>query len=274
MIPRSGVTLLVASAAVLAGCSGFLTDTTPSPTATPAPVPTVSSPTSGPIEVPGLSAEGIEDPFELVVAHQTTLSRLSHTRRTTATERFTNGSLRRRTTAVLRVIPTDAGTRYLRTLTFEGPVEPAETIYPDATRIETYGADRAYVRVTYPNGTMAVESFRRDDVHNPQTLALVVAAFETRIAGRTPCGERACYEVRSTALETPRYLASALVVAGERNVTNGTLVAFVDERGLVHEYRVRYTVETARGAYVATRRVRLALGKTTIERPEWAETQG
>lgn len=277
MATRVAFALLVASAAVLAGCSGGLTDGTqsPRPTATPAPVPTVSSfPNPRVEEVPGLSSDGIEDPFRLGSAHRAILSNQSHTRWRTVTERFADGTLRRRTTAVTRVVPGQDQHRYLRERTFEGPVPPTGTIYPNATQIEAYGADRAYVRATYPNGSTTVASFRRND-GNDRTLAVVLAAFETRIAGRTSCGSRTCYVVRSTALETPQYLAGAFVAFEDWAVTGGSLVAFIDGRGLVHEYRVRYTVETPIRRYWAVRHVRYAaLGETTIERPEWAETQG
>ena len=56
-------------------------------------------------------------------------------------------------------------------------------------------------------------------------------------------------------------------------MTEGTLFALIDERGLVREYRVRYTVATPNETYTAVRHVRVvALGETAVEKPGWVDT--
>jgi hypothetical protein len=278
MVPRLPAVVVLACLTVLAGCGGFF-GSDPSQTATPsvtaAPVPT-NTPTpdhSSVRDVPGLSADGVENPFVLARAHRAVLSNLSYTQRTNETTRFLNGSLRLRSTSVNRVVPTNGTPRFLRVTTYEGPVSPVFRPYPTATRVETYADDRAHIRFTFPNGTTSVLSFNRTGGRS-SSLELTFAAFETRIAGTTACGSHTCYRVRSTALDTPAYLADTLRLREASRVQNGSLVALVDDRGLVRENRVRYTVETPPRTYTGVRHIRYtALGETTVGAPDWVNVQ-
>lgn len=273
MPSHSLLVLALASAAMLAGCGGYL-GTDPSQTSTPkitaAPVPTdIPTPDRSVRKVPGLSEHGVANPFELGRTHRAVLSNQSYTQQTNETTRFANDSLRLQTTTVVRVVQADDGTRTLRETAYDGPVSPAATPFSTAARIESYADERAHVRVTFRNGTTAVQSFDRTGVQS-HTLELVFSAFETRIAGTIECGNRTCYVVRSSLLDSPGSLADALVRVEGGNVRNGSLLALVDERGLVHEYQVRYTVETPSHTYTAVRRVHYtALGETVVERPDW-----
>lgn len=266
----------IACLLVLAGCGGFASGgdgaASPTPTATAAPVPTDSpTPRPGPGDVPGLSARDVEDPFALARAHRTMLANTTYTVRTNETTWFPNGTLRSRAVTVSRVEPGSLFDRYHSVTTFGGPVAPAGVPYPNATRVETYAGELVYLAVTYPNGTTTYRSFRPSDFRR-RTLALLFSSFETRVVGRTACGNETCYRVASTALDAPGFLAAAFVRLPDRSVVDGSLVALVDRRGFVRAYRVRYRVETPDGTYTAVRRVTYSgLGETTVERPAWVE---
>jgi hypothetical protein len=192
----------------------------------------------------------------------------------TEISRFSNGSLRLNETRINRVVPTDTTTYSIQhaTSTFEGPVEPRYPFHPTAIRVERYAAEQHHLRFTFPNGTTTVISFDRNSDGRTPTLELVVAAFDTQVAGRTPCGPHSCYRVRSTELGDPDHLERAVLLPEEWTVTDGTLFALIDERGLVREYRVRYTVATPNETYTAVRQVRYtALGETVVVKPGWVD---
>lgn len=258
---------------VLAGCGGFF-GTSPSQadssTITAAPVPTDITTLEHAGAVPGLTEDGISNAYELGRAHRAVLSNRSYTERLNETTRFVNGSLRLRTTSVMRAVPTDDGTRYRRETVYAGPVPPTDTPFPAADRIQLYGDERVHVRVTLPNGTTRVQSFDRTN-RQTHTMELVFSAFETGIAGVTACGNQSCYRVRSTTLDSPGNLADALLqVEGRTYWRNSSLFVLIDKRGFVHEYRVRFTVETPTHTYTVVRRVRfMDIGETAVERPDW-----
>lgn len=263
---------------ILAGCSGFFgadTTTSASPTSTPAPVPSdAPTPDQALQAVPGLSAEGVEDAFALGRAHRAVLANVSYTQRVTEPSRFANGTLRLNTTTVTRVEPMNTTTRWSRVTTYEGRVDPVFRPHPTAIRVETYAAVRIHHQVTFPNGTTTVHSFDRDFGVELHTLEQTIAAFDTTVRGRTTCGDRTCYRVRSTALTAPWTLSDAVNIRDEWTVRNASLFALVDDRGLVREYRVRYSVETSMYTYTAVRHVRYtAFGDTTVETPDWVTQQ-
>lgn len=272
-VSRPRPTLALLCVVLLAGCGGMLgsdTAAAPTPSNTPAPVPSDTATPDAVREVPRYSEDGIENPFALGRAHRAVLANASYTRRLTESTRFADGSLRLNTTAVTRVEPTNATTRSYSVTTYEGPVEPIATPNPTADRVEIYGDERFYVRFTFPGGTTTVRSLPRTFDGRAGTIESVIAAFNTTVRDRTACGDRTCRRVRSTELAAPWLLSDAVRLPDDWTVRNATLFALVDSRGLVHEYRIRYAVETPTSTYAAVRRVRYtALGETVVRKPDW-----
>ena len=111
-VTRRSLALIGVCVLLTAGCSGFLggeTPTSPTTTTTPAPIPSDTvTPDRSVRQVPGLTEQGVENPFALGRAHHAVLSNVSYTQRTTEISRFSNGSLRRNVTRNHRVAPSDA----------------------------------------------------------------------------------------------------------------------------------------------------------------------
>lgn len=178
------------------------------------------------------------------------LANTTYTVRTNQTTWFQNGTLRSHRSVVSKVESRPLGDRVRSTTVYAGPVGPARVAHPTAARVETYVDTQVHHAVTYPNGTTTYRSFRHTDFER-RTLELVLSSFETRVTARTTCGNRTCYRVESTTLNAPGFLAAAFVRMPDHTVSGGTLTGFVETRGLVVEYRVRYLVETPEDVYTA-----------------------
>lgn len=280
MCSRSHLILTLTGVMILSGCGGFFgvsPSQTAHPTVTSAPVPTDMPESDHTASlVPGLSEDGISNAYELGRAHREVLSNRSYTERLNETTRYANGSLRFRSISVVRATPTDGGHRSIGETVYDGPVTPPDTPFPAAERLQLYSDGQVHVRVTFLNRTTSVESFDRTN-RVSHTMELVFSAFETRIDGTMACGNRSCYRVRSTVLDSPGYLDDALLAGqfeGRTYWRNSSLVALIDDRGFVHEYRVRFTVETSRYTYTVVRRVSYSsIGETVVERPDWVPDQ-
>jgi len=275
MATRHLAALALVGVLALAGCAGLFGGDSGGTTTPPsAAAPAESTPTPSPDNSaypPGLSENGVENAFELARTHRALLANRSYTRLVTTTTRYANGSLRYRTRTRTRSVPTEGEPRYHSVRTFAGPAQDRLSSYPNGERIETYAAERTGVHIVRPDGSNT-ELVSRSDL-NRQILEVTFHAFDVRLAPPTSCGDLTCYRLRSTNLIAPSRLKESLVRRAGWEVTQGALVAVVDERGLVREYRVEYAVETPTESYTAVRTVRFsAIGETTVERPDWYGT--
>jgi len=275
MATRHLAALALLGVLALAGCAGlFGSDPTGTTTPPSAAAPVASTPTPSPgggAYPPGLSENGVDNASELARTHRALLANRSHTKLVNETTRYANGSLRYRTRTRARSVPTDGEPRYHTVQTFAGPAQERLSPYPEAERIERYAAERTGVHIVRPDGSNT-ELVSRSDLHR-EVLEVTFHAFDVRLAPPTACGDLTCYRLRSTKLTAPERLGQSLVRRAGWEVTQGSLVALVDERGLVREYRVEYAVETPSESYTTVRTVGItAVGNTSLERPAWYGT--
>lgn len=275
MATRHLAALVLVGLVALAGCAGLFGSETPGSTTEATALEPAESTTLPPGDAdrfpPGLSRTGVVSDAALARAHRALLANRSHTTLVTETTRYANGSLRYRVRSRTRSVPADGKPRYYSVKTFAGPAQQRLSPYPDAERIETYAAERTGLHIVRPNWANTELVSRTPSTR--QVLEATVGAFDVRLAPPTACGDLTCYRLRSTNLTAPSRLSESLVRPAGSEVTQGSLVAVVDERGLVREYRVEYAVETPAESYTAVRTVRLtAVGDTTVERPDWYGT--
>lgn len=275
MAPRRVVALALVGVLALAGCAGLFggdsAGTTTPPTADAPTGATVTTPSTETGYPPGLSESGVDNAFELGRAHRALLENRSYTKLVNDTTRYANGSLRYRTRIRARSVPTDGDPRLHVVQTFAGPAQDRLSAYPDAERIETYAAERTGLHIVRPNGSNTELVSRWSPTL--RVLEVALEAFEVRLAPPTPCGNLTCYRLRSTNLTAPERLSESFVRRDGWTVTGASLVAVVDERGLVRQYRLEYVVETPARTYNAVRTVRItAVGETEVERPDWYGT--
>ena len=275
---RSTVTILVfVSLMAVAGCEMPFSDGdggTTAPTVTPAPVPTDEpTPTAVPQLAPGLTSEGVTDPFALAAAHATVLDGSAYTVRRNLTVRYANGSLYTQQSTDARIAANR--TRYYVVQNVSGAIVVVESsstaTYSDGERLlvartlngrRSYGMPRDLDREPAPAHELFSGSPPGDErIYNFFT------AVETRVIGeRTRNG-------------TTRYrLVGADVTGGADfgnqfgDPRNVTARAIIDSQGIVHEYRLRYE-GTLNGANITVfRRAQYTeVGSTTVERPPWYE---
>lgn len=263
-VPR--VPTAVALLVVLAGCQG-IAPAAETPTLTPVAVPT-EVPTERPPRMlaPGMTERGVTDPSALAAAHAEALDGTSVTFRANYTERGPNGTVRSRTVTTVQF---GAGDRY-RYVRIDG--DPRG----DVQRVERWSnGERVLERRVDGNDT--VQRVLRDADGRPlapaaalpvepaarRGIGQVFRAMPTTIAGQEVRNGTTYYRVVSTGLATPN--PSAL--------RDASLTALVDERGIVHRYRLTYTTDRGGDAgpvhVVATVRF-TAIGTTTVECPTWA----
>lgn len=236
------VCLLVA----LAGCNGVVTPDRPAPT--PATVPDDRP--------PGVSATGEVRTVALLENHTAALGDRSVTLRERRVERFANGTLRRNRTATLYA----GGESYYLDERYRGE--------------NPWGSSAGSVRYEqWGNGSVGVEAVTTDEgrrygVERPDIatvtrfdrLYLLFSTLEPTVVRDSGDG----VVVRATGV-------TGVDIGGPvRNARNVTLVARIDEAGLVREYRLAYT-GTVDGATVrVTERAAFTdLGRTTAPRPAW-----
>lgn len=273
--------LLVAALVVVAGCSspasaptGTGTGTATA-TATAAPVPT-DRPSA--FLAPGVTPRGVVDPVALARAHRQTLGRTSVTVHVEESHRYANGTLRWRRTATQRV---DARGRTVRSHyvgEFEGAGRGSGLLsgfvrFPDATRVERYTVgDGAYHRYRFPSGdTWYVGAASPDPRLVDPGLVPLFWAVEARVTAREVRDGTAYYRLEGSEVADPATFGRVFAGGRFADVRDVSLEATADERGIVHRYRLTYTLVRADGVLVrGTESVRFAdVGTTTVERPAW-----
>jgi len=264
-----GAVVLVALGA---GCSAVTPPTNaPSPTVTAASVPS-ASPTSWP---PGVARTGVVDHRELVAAHRTGLEDTNYTVTVTESTRWQNGSVNwRRTRVTTRdenrvfVVLDRSGTPVLR----DTPL--------DATRVELYTrlqpppADAKVFAALTDGGQTDYRTFTstRHLLDNGRDIRLLLSVFETRTTSRDRRNATTMFHLGARgepAVDRFRFVPSRSDVGDPSNVTFRLLV---DDHGIVHRYRLAYTV-TVKGRHLRYERtVHLsAIGTTAVRPPTWLD---
>ncbi|WP_135853507.1 DUF7537 family lipoprotein [Halorussus salinus] len=217
---------------------------------------------------PGLNESGVTDAWTLAEAHADALRNRSYT----VVSNLTASGLGddREATADATTKVTRDPTRLVRRSNVSG----------DARSIGLFGQDvdiwatenGTWYAVERANGT----NYRRvaevvRPVHGSRTdrdsLFVLFSALDTELAGTETANGTTLYRVNATGVRNSETLASQLNADSVRNVS---LTALVDERGVVHEYRVAYTATHGNRTTRIERAVRFtALGGTSVERPAW-----
>lgn len=263
-------------AIVLAGCNGLGLggDGTPTRTVTPVAVPTDEpTPTPRPEIAPGLTGDGVVDPFTLGNAHASVLDGSSYTLRENVSVVYPSGMIYSNGTIEARLTP-DAG-RYalVRTGSQTSASFPVteERFWSNGNRtlsVRTATNETTYEIADGDDGPLPIRRVMADDPTNSERIATLFAAMETRIVGQAVRNGTQLYRVNGS------NLTSAFALDTEREAPgNVGLVALVDRRGVVHEYRLNYTASLDGDPVRVSRRVRYTdVGSTTVERPSWYET--
>ncbi|MFB6171735.1 MAG: hypothetical protein ABEJ23_04325 [Haloarculaceae archaeon] len=259
---RSVLVVLV----VLAGCQGIAGRGGETPTLTPVPVPTMS-PTDRPPQTlaPGMTDAGVTDPDALAAAHAAALAGTPVTYHATYTERTAGGRLRSRTVTAIRY---GRGDRYDYRRTDVEPGRPDRHVdrWSTGERVlerQVVGANTTYRVLRGSDGDPLAPGVALPvDRSRSGGIERVFRAVDTQVVGRTVENGTTYYRVQSTGMTTPNPTA----------VRNASLVARVDATGVVHRYRLTYTIDRGAdaGRVQVTGTVRFTdIGTTTIERPAW-----
>lgn len=262
--PMAAVALLV-----LAGCGGATVGGGGSaPSVTPAPVPTDTpgEPSEGtpPRLAPGLSAEGVVDPWAASSAHRAHLRAANYTVRTVEVTRDPDGRLRSRIARTVRI--GQNGTPVHTVIDVNGST--AATAWRVA-HVELWAdADTVY-ETTVGDGGRNYDAYPRTYTATRRTLFQLFAATTTRVAGEAVRNGTTVYRVEAVDLASPTLLAGAEGVEEPRNVT---FVAHVDPTGLVRAYRLAYTARDRGRTVRVVRTVEyVRVGETRLERPAWVD---
>lgn len=263
--------LAVALALLLAssGCSGLFDGGTPTPTVTPADVPTDSPTATSARELaPGLTADGIEDPWALAAAHDDALSNTSHVERVVERTRDVDGTERGRVNTTTYAEPERGRSHSVAVPTGD----PAQSAFA-ADRVEFYReGERRFVALTRGNETEYL-ALGDPDVGRSMRLFLLFSSVETRVEGTVTRNDTELYRVRGDELRHPDQFPAAVELDDGDEIRNVTVRALVDQWGLVHEYEYAYTVVRDGEERRLSRHVEyLALGRTMVERPDWYGT--
>ena len=275
-------TVLVATLLVLAGCSGApgnvgsagnATSALQSGNATTGESGSSAANVSLP---PGVSRTGITDPNGLATAHALLLNKNSYTVNSTYVERYANGTTRVATSIDAQLAQNKS--HYYSVFNASGNVErllgsPSGSIqrWSDGRRVyqaATLNNSTTY-KVVYDRRTN-VSSPRAELFLNPTSqneLALLFGAINTSAPQPVTRNGTALFRFRSVGLSQANLFTSAQGVSSPGNVS---FVAYVDSRGLVHEYSLSYTARNDGTPITVNRTVRYSdVGSTTVPRPNW-----
>lgn len=247
---------------VLAGCHGGLVAETPSPTVTPAPLP--SETTTPRAVIPGVTHGRLVDPATLTDRHRAVLSGRGHSQ--VRVERaHTDAGLAWRLTVRTRVAPDGRAHAVIRP---SGPAIPP-TIRPGTTRIERYVGETATWVAVWRDGTRRVTRYPQAFAVGRPQLYPVLGALHLKVTDRRRQGERVTYRLVGREVRDAELLSTA---ARHRDVTDPLLVATVTDRGVVRRYEFTYTVDepssTTSRSYGHEFHV-TAVGETTVPVPSW-----
>ncbi|WP_248910969.1 DUF3558 domain-containing protein [Halocatena marina] len=260
---------------VLAGCSGFggSLRTSPSPTISPADVPTDRTPTTPQNQLaPGVLPSGVYNASALAAAHNRTLTNTSFTIRTNVTVTSPNGTVVTSYRSVSRINTTrprrDVGqTRYRTAPVYVQGVPPVTT--------ETWaGPNVSLQRYTFANNTTAIEE-RHWQANTG--AAFIETSFRDAQSTVQRVGERnGTVLYRITAPISPKTSVPLI----DNDTVNSSQTLLVDEHGLVHNQQLQYSIRVSRNSSkesdttMLTRHINssfLKIGTSSVEQPAWVK---
>lgn len=213
---------------------------------------------------PGLSADGVTDPFALAQAHHRVLRNASYTVTAQSTHRYGNGTLVG-TSSTTTAVAAD-GERTVRT-------------YGTFRNTSAQSAVTQYERLAWSNGTLSLTAVRfgdgevtydrsEDSAALPrnadtdwETIYAAFSAANTTVVGEVEDDGRTLYRVVATDVRAD----SAYV--DDRPFT---MTALVDERGVVHSLVVAHPTTYEGTPAFVTQQIRVTnVGNTTVEQPDW-----
>jgi len=270
VVPFRGRTVLVLAVMLaLAGCSGVASsDTTPTRSVTPAPVPTESTPATR-ATVDGLSPQGVENASLLASAHRRRLAGGPFTERTVTTVRDGNGTVLGRRSLLVQRGPDAFRIEYAIK---GGPRDDARSFRTVAAEVWSDG--RTTVRsVTDRDGS-------RRQQRLPSGFYANFVEPEASLYAQTL--ERASLRRvdRRVVDGTPRYVFVAEGVeprpvfglTGVDPTGNASLRAVVGADGVVHRVTITFPARyRGRPATVEHGFEYVEVGTTTAPRPSWYE---
>lgn len=276
---RTGLLLVAAAAVLLAGCGASVTgedrQAGSTPTLTPVPVPAETGPAGGRLLAPGLSTEGVFDADELASAHRTALDERGFTLVRNRTVSRSNASAGSETLNGVGVRATVApGATAYRF----GRVERSSLSWPLAGRYALIGVwySEPVVRNRFVNADRVDRYWGQDraapggpirDPSRSESVRADLAAVDLRVVGNTTVDGTAVYRLRGSRLSDPGELAVPPLLSDPRNAS---MVARVDERGVVRSYALTFdaTFGEDRVRIRRTHRVE-AGGNRAVEKPGW-----
>lgn len=266
---RPGAPMAAVALLVLAGCGGgTVGGGVSAPSVTPAPVPTdaLGEPSGGtPARLaPGLSVEGVVDPWAVSSAHRARLRAANYTVRAVEVTREPDGRVRSRIARTTRIGTN--GTPVHTVIDVNGST--AATAWRVA-HVELWtDADTVY-ETTVGDAGRNYDAYPRTYTATRRTLYQLFAATTTRVVDEAVRNGTTVYRVEAVDLVSPTLLAGAEGVESPRNVT---FVAHIDPTGLVHAYRLAYTARDRERTVRVVRTVEYVLvGQTRLERPAWVD---
>ena len=279
---RPGRVVVLATAVILAGCSGVpLLDDGGEPTSRVT-TTAVDRPTAPP--PPGVLSLQVANPAELGRAHARAIENRSYVLTSNRTVRYENGTLRSRMATRVAV---DEGPGFLVRISTMGPEAPVLLGRPPARGVywsdgSTYlrrltrEGETTHVETEPPGTWIGTRSFWTTSVpfggrnNRPSTYyASVFSAVPTRVSGPTTVDGTATYRIEN---DGDRPFPDGSFPDQVESVQDVSLVAFVDRDGLVRDLDLRYagTVEGER-VRVEQRISYSGVGSTTVGRPPWYE---
>lgn len=267
---------LVALLVVLAGCPGWSSQTSPTPT--PGPV----ADADGAPYPPGLGPTGVEDAGALARAHSAAVNETAYTidsrRRITDLE----GDLRSLLAVTVRL---SADRDYLATVRTAGPNGPELLGRPPAratywsnrtvyVRALTRDGETSYTRFVPPDsfaGTWrywrSTASFGGTAGSDDETFTRAFTDVNTTLTGTTIENDTRLWHVAGDAALRPEFAK-----VGSGPVWNLTLEATVTQTGLVRRFDLRYDRQVDGEPVTVTWNLTHGdVGTTTVERPPWFE---
>ena len=259
---------------LLAGCNGLGAADAPSaqPTAS---APTTATTTSIFEFPPGVTADGVAEPFTLANAHADALADTSYTVRETRSLRYANGTLRSREVETNRMVAERGVYRY--DLVVRGTVEQ---FYGGTEGALTYYANGSAVarKTVVGNGNTAygMEYGPSGDLLDPARVyhgtprnAERIGALLSTVKASVEAGENGTVRIRATELSGGTLTVDGTTVS---NVSNVEFRATVAPSGLVREYRLRFEGTVDGRRVTGLEHVRYSdVGSTTVEEPDWLE---